>query len=311
MFLPIKADFPLPRFPVLTVLVCVICFGVFMVQLSAWKEFDRAMDRYCYQERSRLQEMVFSRIEEMQDYGYCGQLMYNLDNAEDQDAMITDIVVNMRPLVGFSYEDSQIYVRQMLEDELRRWNLIVPDDRDRGLAYYTKSWNPLTMISSSFAHGSWDHIIFNLVFFVAFAATVEALIGPAMFSTSVLILSLVIGVMCSIGAYATGDHYSTVGLSGIVTGMMGLFAFLLPHGRIRCYYFFIVIFGSVAIPAWLLASWYIGWDIWRLFWVEDNGMVNVMAHVAGGLAGYLFGFFFLREAKNKAEALIFAGLGRG
>ena len=304
MFLPVKADFDLPRFPVLTVVVCVICLGVFMVQLSDWKSFEQAIDNYCSQDRSRLKEMVFGRIEEMQQYGHCAELMYRLDTADDQEAMITDIVTNVRPLVGFNRDDSKSYMRQMLEEELQLYEGIVGDEPGEGLAYYTKSWNPLTMISSSFAHGDWGHIIFNLVFFVAFAATVEALIGPAMFSLVILVMSLFIGVMCSVGAYATGNHYWTVGLSGIVTGMMGLFTFLLPLGKIRCYYFFIVIFGSVAVPAWLLAAWYIGGDIYRLFAVEDNGIVNVMAHVSGGIAGYLFGFAFLREAKNRAQSLI-------
>lgn len=306
MFVPVKADFDLPRFPVLTTVVCVICFGVFMMQLSDWRAFDQAIDLYCSQDRSRLKEMVFTRIEEMQDYGHCAELMYRLDTADNTEAMITDIVDNVRPLVGLSRDDSKIYMQQMLEDELQLFDAIVGDEPGEGLAYYTKSWNPLTMISSSFAHGDWGHIIFNLIFFVAFAATVEALIGPGMFAVAILALSLFIGVMCSIGAYATGNHYWTVGLSGIVTGMMGLFAFLLPQGKIRCYYFFIIIFGSFAVPAWLLAAWYIGGDIYRLFAVEDNGIVNVMAHVSGGIAGYLFGFAFLREVKNRAQTLILA-----
>jgi membrane associated rhomboid family serine protease len=300
MFVPVKADFSLPRFPVVTVLVSVICLGVFMKQMSDWKDFERAIDRYCMQERSRLQEMVFSRIEELENYGHCAQLMYTIDNADDEIQVIDDIVLGIRPLVGFNFEDSRYYVKQMLEDELRRYRSIVGDDPDEGLAYYTRSWNPLTMISSSFAHGDWGHIIFNLVFFFAFAATVEVLVGPLMFSTSIVALSLFIGVFCSIGAYATGTHYWTVGLSGVVTGMMGLFSYLLPRGKIRCYYWFIIIFGSVAVPAWALTLWFVGGDIYRLFAVEDNGVVNVMAHVAGGLAGYLFGVAFLRKAKERA-----------
>ena len=87
-------------------------------------------------------------------------------------------------------------------------------------------------------------------------------------------------------------HFSTVGLSGVVTGMIGLFAFLLPHGRIRCYYWFVIFIGSVAVPAWALALWYIGGDIYKLFAYDDHGIVNVMAHVSGGIAGYLFGANF-------------------
>jgi hypothetical protein len=34
---------------------------------------------------------------------------------------------------------------------------------------------------------------------------------------------------------------------------------------------------------------------------EDHGVVNVMAHVMGGLGGYLFGLAFLRGARKEAQ----------
>jgi membrane associated rhomboid family serine protease len=80
----------------------------------------------------------------------------------------------------------------------------------------------------------WAHIIFNLFFFVAFAATVEALAGPLMFAASI-----------------------------------------------------------------------VGGDIFRLFANDDHGVVNVMAHVTGGFAGYLFGLAFLRRSRERAKDLMF------
>ncbi|MGI9239093.1 MAG: rhomboid family intramembrane serine protease, partial [Woeseiaceae bacterium] len=215
--------------------------------------------------------------------------------------VIEEMATQMRPLSGFNAADSSLYVSQMLEDEVRRYNNLVPKDPDIGLAYYTGSWNPWTMLTSSFAHGDWGHIIFNLVFFFAFAAAVEMLIGISWFVAFVLVDSWFIGITGSIAAAAVGQHYWTLGLSGVVMGMMGLFAYLLPKGKIRCYYFFIVIFGSIAIPGWMLASWYIGGDIIRLFANDDHGVINVMAHVMGGIGGYLFGLVFLRETRKKAE----------
>jgi len=88
--------------------------------------------------------------------------------------------------------------------------------------------------------------------------------------------------------------------------MMGLFAFLLPKGKIKCYYFFIVIFGSIAIPGWILAAWYIGGDILDLVTNDDHGVVNIMAHVMGGLGGYLFGLAFLRRVRKDAEDIQYA-----
>lgn len=305
MFLPIKADFPLQRFPFLTLLVCLICAGVFYKQINDWDNFNAAIDRYCELDRSRLEEIVFTRIADLQNYGHCAEMMYTIASAEDGSSIIDEIVSELRPLAGLSRDDSKDYVRLMLQDELHKYKTVVPPDPDEGLAYYTASWNPWYMITSAFAHGDWGHIIFNLVFFVAFAATVETLIGSLAFASSIIVISIFTGVFSSVSAYATGQHYWTLGLSGVVMGMMGLFSFLLPLGRIRCYYWFIIIFGSVAIPAWALTLWYVGGDIYRLFAYEDNGVVNVMAHVTGGISGYLFGLLFLRRAKVRARDLQF------
>ena len=159
------------------------------------------------------------------------------------------------------------------------------------------------MLTSSFAHGSWGHIIFNLIFFIAFATTVEALVGRIGFVIFILINSLVIGFTDSIVSALADAHHWTLGLSGVVMGVMGAHAFLLPRGKIRCYYWFIVIIGSVAVPAWILALWYIGGDIWRLFTVDEHGGINVLAHVAGGVAGYFYAFFFLKDARLLASSL--------
>ncbi len=86
-------------------------------------------------------------------------------------------------------------------------------------------------------------------------------------------------------------------------GMIGLSAFLLPRGRIRCYYWFVVLFGSVAVPVWVLALWYMGGDIYALFAFEDHGAINIMAHVTGGISGYLFGALFLRKARDTAQGV--------
>jgi len=302
MFLPVKADFGLPRVPVLTILMCLICAGVFLKQQNDWYEFDQAVDRFCTTNRSHIEQIIFDRIAESERLSHCGEIMYMIANDPERESsqVIADMAAKMRQLTGFNTNDSREYVRQMLDEESRRFKAMVPDDPDEGLAYYTGSWNPLTMITSSFAHGDWLHITFNLIFFFAFAATVEMLIGPVWYVAFVLVDSWFIGLTGSMAAAAVGQHYWTLGLSGVVMGMMGLFSYLLPHGKIKCYYFFIVIFGSIAVPGWMLAAWFIGGDIVTLLTEDDYGTVNVMAHVMGGIGGYLFGLLFLREARKDA-----------
>jgi membrane associated rhomboid family serine protease len=302
MFVPVKADFNLPRFPWLTALVCVVCLGIFLKQVEDWKEFERAVLAFCNAERSDIAEMIFKEISDNSPDA-CIQVMYGIAMSDDSQATIDEMISEMRPLKSFSVEDSKYYVSDMLNEELRNYHIRVPDHPDQGLAYYTETWNPLTMIASAFAHGSWSHIIFNLFFFVAFAATIEVLIGPIAYVGLFLVISLFTGVFSSVSALASGMHFSTLGLSGVVMGMMGLFAYLLPKGKIRCYYWFIIFFGSVAIPAWALALWYIGGDIYTLFASDDHGVVNVMAHVTGGIAGYLFGIIFLQKIRRETRMM--------
>jgi len=303
MFLPVRADFPLTRFPVLTVLVCLMCLGVYLKQESDWSNFEHQIERYCDGERSRINLMVMKRVDAFKSATVCGEVMYHIDNAKDPEAEITEIVSSLKPLTGFKNEDSQVYVRQLLNDELRLYRTYVPNDPDTKVAYDTASWNPWKMLTASFAHGDWGHIIFNLIFFFAFAVTVELIIGPAAFIAFILISSLIIGVTDSVVSTLLDNHHWTLGLSGVVMGMMGLFAYLLPHGKIRCYYWIIILFGSVAIPGWMLAIWYIGGDIYVLFTADEYGGVNVLAHVAGGISGYLLGFFFLKKARSRASVL--------
>ncbi len=303
MFLPVKADFKLPHFPVLTVLVCVICAGVFLKQQSDWSDFELRMARYCMKPQSRIEEMVMMRVDELRNATLCGEVMFNLDHADDPDKEIADIVQSLKPLSGFNAEDSREYITQMLDSELAQYRSIVPADPDTKVAYFTGSWNPVGMLTSSFAHGDWGHIIFNLIFFVAFATTVEAIVGPVAFIGFILVNSLIIGFTDSIVSTLADNHHWTLGLSGVVMGVMGAHAYLLPRGKIRCYYWFIVIFGSVSVPAWILALWYIGGDTYQLFTNDDFGGINVLAHVAGGIAGYFYAFFFLKGSRMLADSL--------
>ena len=302
MFLPVKADFALPRFPWLTASVCVVCLCIFLKQSADWNKFETAVYAFCGKSRSDIAQMIFREISDNSTEA-CVDVMYGIASSDDAKATIDQMVAEMRPLKGFSVEDSKFYVSDMLNAELRNYHMRVPEHPDEGLAYYTDTWNPLTMIASAFAHGSWSHIIFNLFFFIAFAATIEILIGPLAYIGLFVMIAIFTGVFSSVSAIASGAHFSTLGLSGVVMGMMGLFAYLLPKGKIRCYYWFIIFFGSIAVPAWALALWYIGGDIYALFSKEDHGMVNVMAHVTGGIAGYLFGFIFLRKVRAETRMM--------
>ena len=98
----------------------------------------------------------------------------------------------------------------------------------------------------------------------------------------------------------------TVGLSGVVYGVMGLFAFFLPTVRIRCFGWFVVFFKRFSVPAWTLVGGFVGLDVYRLF-SEDSSTINFAAHVGGAAFGYLIGVAFLRKKRREVRAVIAAG----
>ena len=303
MFVPIKPDFRLTRFPWLTSIVCVLCMLVFWEQLLDRHEYDEAVQAFCDQPRSRIEGMVFKEIHENNQLIYCDDIAFILLNAPVERRALEQLMGGLEPIAGFDATETRRYVTAMLREEVTLYRQMVPPDPNDGLAYYTETWNPVTMVTSTFAHGGWAHIIFNLLFFFAFGTMVEMLIGRIAYVGLFLAVAFICGIFTSVSAVMNGVHVSSVGLSGFVMGMIGLSAYLLPSGLVLCYYWFVVLFGSVAVPVWALALWYLGGDIYALFVYDDHGTIHVMAHVTGGIGGYLFGALFLNRARQDAQGV--------
>ncbi len=135
------------------------------------------------------------------------------------------------------------------------------------------------------AHGDWWHLPGNLIFFLAFAPSVELLLQSSVkYVATIIAISFVTAVTYSISTFIQGAPVPTLGLSGVVMGMIGLSAYLMPHAKIRTFVWFIVFVKNLYIPAWIFAVWYIGWDAFELFSNSDNVGVNLVAHVSGGIS---------------------------
>ena len=168
------------------------------------------------------------------------------------------------------------------------------------LLYYPDSWNPLSMVSAVFAHaGSW-HLLGNLVFFMAFAPALEILVGSSpRYIGFMLFVALVTGISYSLWtAINAAEPVPTLGFSGVVMGVIGLSAYLMPQARIRVFCW-LLIWKIFFVPAWILAVIYIGLDAWHMFSSQDFGGINLVAHVSGGLAGYAYGLLWLKDRKQE------------
>jgi membrane associated rhomboid family serine protease len=166
--------------------------------------------------------------------------------------------------------------------------------------YDPSTLNPITMVTSVLSHGSFLHIFFNLVFFLAFAPALEALVGSSLKFIGVVVFMIIGTNLVYAIAMGSADYPTpTLGLSGIVSGMMGFAASFMPFARIRTFYYVVVI----PTPVWLVSAYYIGWDIYDLYTRTDHGGVNITVHVAGGIIGVLMMLFFRKRHKEISDDL--------
>ncbi len=142
----------------------------------------------------------------------------------------------------------------------------------------------LTIVTSMFMHGSWLHIISNMVFLCAFGPEVEDL----MTSRRYLVFYLLGGFAAAV-AHIASVPASTVpilGASGAIAAVMGAFLVTYPRDKIRSL-LVILVFVSVAyIPAALLIG------VW--FLIQFLSLGSVTEHSAGGVAyaAHVWGFIF-------------------
>ncbi len=148
----------------------------------------------------------------------------------------------------------------------------------------------LTILTAMFMHGSWLHIISNMIFLWAFGPEIEDLMGPGRY----LAFYLLGGVAATLAQIAAtpASTAAALGASGAIAAVMGAFLVTYPQDRIRSL-LVIVVFVSVRyIPAALLIG------VW--FLIQFANLGSVSDHAAGGVAyaahvgGFVFGVVTVR-----------------
>lgn len=288
----------------LTILVSLLCIGVFIAQSSSDSAFRDAALAHCEQETARGFLQALRRVAGSDDVRTCTGLMLALANSSDERAALGRIIERLG--TGSRLGDQQLaaYYEQTLLDSFHVFRRAAPRNLTARLAYPPDSWNPMRMLSAAVAHASWSHLIGNLIFFFAFAATIEILLGPLLYIGVLVILALGTHSAYSLAMMHDARVLPTVGLSGVVMGMIALFVYFIPHARISCVLWLIFVYWRFALPAWLLATWYVGWDLYAIFTTEGKGGVNLIAHLSGAALGLALGATFFRQKRHWAQDLV-------
>ncbi|MGO9318021.1 MAG: rhomboid family intramembrane serine protease [Terracidiphilus sp.] len=143
----------------------------------------------------------------------------------------------------------------------------------------------ITLITSMFMHGSWMHIIGNMIFLWAFGPEIEDAMGHWRYLT----FYFAGGLVAMITQVAVTPH-STVpvlGASGAIAAVMGAFLVTYPRDEIRSLLFIFMFVRTTFVPAALLIGF---WFLVQLFdagsvTAEQTGGVAYLAHVGGFIFG--------------------------
>ena len=114
----------------------------------------------------------------------------------------------------------------------------------------------LTILSSMFMHGSWSHIVGNMVFLWAFGPELEDSMDRGRY-----LVFYLLGGLAATATQVLADPASTVpnlGASGAIAAVMGGFLVTYPRDRIRSLLVIFVFIRVAYIPAALLIGvWFI------------------------------------------------------
>jgi membrane associated rhomboid family serine protease len=304
LFIPFKVDLALHRFPLLTMLVCIACIVIFMQQQANFAAIEQSVVYYCNSqaEDSHL-GLVLEKVHGERSLGACANIIYSLFTSKQRDKDLDTLADEAERIEAFPADYSRQFIREKLSATYAGFEKQnTAHDLTQKLMYAPDSFKITNMISAAFAHGSWSHVIGNLFFFFAFAAAIELALGLVAYSLIFVSLAIATHLAYSLSLLNVPDALPTLGLSGVVMGMIGLFAFLMPTVKIRCLWWFIFFFRILRVPAWILAAWYVGWDIYDLNHSANQSNINFVAHVSGAAIGFVLGFAFFRQRKAEIRA---------
>jgi membrane associated rhomboid family serine protease len=154
----------------------------------------------------------------------------------------------------------------------------------------------MTLLTSMFLHGSWIHLIGNMVFLWVFGNNIEDAMGHGRF----VVFYLVCGIAAA-AAQMLVDPQSVipmVGASGAISGVLGGYLLLYPRVRVHTLVFLGFYATTITLPAYVMLGYWIFLQVIAglpaLARMEAGGGVAFWAHIGGFVAGLVLIKFFAR-----------------
>lgn len=164
----------------------------------------------------------------------------------------------------------------------RAWNAVFTE---RWLQRFDR-FDPVRMISATYLHGGFGHLVGNLVFLVMLGLLVEGALGAGLFFALYTLGGF--GASLASLAWNWGEPGGALGASGAIAALMGAYCVLWGMRRVRFFWWFFFIFNYVKAPALVLLPAWLGWELYNLAFTKGAG-IGFEAHAGGIVSGALLG----------------------
>jgi len=177
-----------------------------------------------------------------------------------------------------------IYLIQLAVDETRAQELILrygltPEIFGGGERPFGAFPPLLTPLTAMFLHGSWDHLVGNMIYLWVFGDDIEEVLGSFRF----VLFYLLCGVCGALG-YVLMDSHATLallGASGCVSGVIAAYLMLKPCEPLE-----------IALPGldvrmavyWAVGGWLL-LQLFQFLWHSDEESFSALAQAGGAIGG--------------------------
>jgi membrane associated rhomboid family serine protease len=138
-----------------------------------------------------------------------------------------------------------------------------------------KRGEQIRLFSAGFLHVDMTHLLFNMITLFFFAPIVIGYLGSVYF-VMIYVVSLLLGNLLSLYFHQNEYHYSAVGASGAVTGILYSAILLEPDMTLLLF--------VIPIPAYVFGIGYLLYSIYGM--KKQLGNIGHDAHFGGAIGGY-------------------------
>ena len=296
---PVTGQISRRNLPLITTgLIIINCLIFFIFQSNQAQEYMTAEGYYF---TSGLAEIEISRFIEYRNASADKPMdPQDLDRLNDQE--LAELYLKMREDGKFEarLRNEEIITSADLEyqewKQLRNWyehlhSKIVSEK----YGFTPAEPKPVTFITHMFLHGSFQHLLGNMIFLWLVGCMIE--MGSSRIFCSATYVLTGLGAVVFFWLMNPQSRIHLVGASGAISGLMGAFCVLYGRKKVKFFYSLGVYFNYFKAPAIVLLPIWIAKEVYFLY-NDDIGNVAYEAHlgrlISGALLG-LIGFFLFRK----------------